>query len=90
LQAYQGYPALATLSDGEDTIIAALKKTWPEAPHQRCQEHFLGNLAEDVMDYDTQLRQAMRQNLGGLPEVPETAEETPFSRPNRMVLGMRN
>jgi len=90
LQAYQDYPALATLSDGEDTIIAALKKTWPEAPHQRCQEHFLGNLAEDVLDYDTQLRQAMRQNLGGLPEVPEIAEETPFSRPNRMVPGIQN
>ena len=50
LQAYQDYPVLATLSDGEDTLLAALKKTWPEAPHQRCQEHFWENLAEGVMD----------------------------------------
>ena len=28
LQEYQAYPVLATLSDGEETIIAALKKTW--------------------------------------------------------------
>jgi transposase-like protein len=60
---------LATLSDGEDTLIAAMKKVWPNAPHQRCQEHFLGNLAEEVLDDDTQLRQGMRQSLGGLPKV---------------------
>ena len=69
LQAYQKYPVLATLSDGEDMLIAALKKTWPNAPHQRCQEHFLGNVAEEVLNYDTQLRQEMRQSLGGLPKV---------------------
>jgi len=69
LQAYQKYPVLATLSDGEDTLIAALKKTWQGVPHQRCQEHFLGNVAEEVLNYDTQLRQEMRQSLGGLPKV---------------------
>jgi hypothetical protein len=69
MQTYQKYAVLATLSDGEDTLIAALKKTWPKAPHQRCQEHFLGNVAEEVLHYDTQLRQGMRQSLGGLPKV---------------------
>jgi len=83
LQEYQSYPVLATLSDGEDTIIAALKKTWPEAPHQRCQEHFLANLTEAVMDYDTQLRQAMRQNLGGLPKAPKEDKDSPFSQPSQ-------
>jgi hypothetical protein len=77
LQAYQKYPVLATLSDGEDTLIAALKKTWPNAPHQRCQEHFLGNVAEEVLNDDTQLRQGMRQSLGGLPKV-EPASVSPL------------
>ena len=72
LEGYQQYPVLATLSDGEDTLIAAMKKAWPNAPHQRCQEHFLGNVAEEVLDFDTQLRQGMRQNLGGLPKVKKT------------------
>ena len=66
LEGYQQYPVLATLSDGEDTLIAAMKQVWPNAPHQRCQEHFLGNLAEEILDDDTQLRQGMRQSLGGL------------------------
>ena len=72
LEGYQQYPVLATLSDGEDILIAAMKKAWPNAPHQRCQEHFLGNVAEEVLDFDTQLRQGMRQNLGGLPKVKKT------------------
>jgi hypothetical protein len=60
-----------------------LKKTWPDAPHQRCQEHFLANLTEAVMDHDTQLRQAMRQNLGGLPKAPKEAKDSPFSQPSQ-------
>ena len=78
LQAYQHYPALAVVSDGEDAIITALKETWPEAPHQRCQEHFLGNVAEGVLKHDASLRKQMRQSLGGLPKVPQEPEEPPF------------
>jgi hypothetical protein len=78
MQSYQHYPVLATLSDGEDTLIAALKKVWPAVPHQRCQEHFLGNVAEEVLDYDSQLRQEMRQSLGGLPKVEQTSGSPPF------------
>jgi hypothetical protein len=72
-----GLPVLATLSDGEKTVIAALKTCWPGAPHQRCQVHFLNNLADEVLDYDDELRKQMRQDLGGLPKAPHrSAEET--------------
>lgn len=64
------YEVLATLSDGEDRIIAALKASWPRAPHQRCQEHILGNLAEPVLKEDAKLRKWMRNDLSGLPGVP--------------------
>ncbi len=63
-------PVLATLSDGENQIIAALKGSWPDAPHQRCQSHVLGNLAEAVLKEDTDLRGWMKQDLGGLAAVP--------------------
>lgn len=68
------YPVLATLSDGERAIIESLRTCWPEAPHQRCQVHFLNNLVEPVLEYDTDLRKWMRQDLGGLPKVPAGAE----------------
>ncbi len=70
------YEVLATLSDGEDRIIAALKASWPDAPHQRCQGHILGNLAEPVLKEDSNLRQWMRDDMIGLPGVPsEVATE---------------
>lgn len=74
LKVYQewGYPVLATLSDGEEAIVKALKTMWEKSPHQRCQSHFLGNLAEPVLEYDTQLRKQMREDLGGLPRVVES------------------
>jgi hypothetical protein len=78
LRPYRVLPfrVLATLSDGEDRIIAALKSSWPAAPHQRCQEHILGNLAEPVLKVAAQLRQGMRADLGGLPTVPTQSEPT--------------
>lgn len=77
LHPYQAFPfkVLATLSDGENTLIAAFKSCWPESPHQRCQVHFLNNLVEDVLAYDDELRQNMRQDLGGLPMVPEYSSD---------------
>jgi len=78
LRPYQAlpYPVLATLSDGEKTIISTLERCWPHAPRQRCQEHYLGNLAEPVLEVDGKLQQWMRNELGGLPAVP-TECETP-------------
>ena len=78
LQAYRHYPALAIVSDGENVIMSAMKTTWPETPHQRCQEHFLGNVAEPVLKHDANLRKQMRQSMGGLPKTPKEAEDTPF------------
>jgi hypothetical protein len=76
-------PVLATLSDGEDTLIAALRTCWPQAPHQRCQLHFLNNLTDDIQEYDDGLRQDMRQDLGGLPKVPQHTPGEPDSPPLR-------
>jgi transposase-like protein len=60
------------LSDGEKGIIGALKATWPQAPHQRCQVHFLNNLAEPVLVHDTELRQGLRNAVGAIPSPPAT------------------
>jgi transposase-like protein len=88
LQPYRELPykALATLSDGEEAIIAALKTCWPEAPHQRCQAHVLNNLAKPVLEVDTQLRQRMREDVGGLSAVPTAcASEEKLLRNGRLV-----
>jgi hypothetical protein len=76
LQAYQMYPVLASISDGEERIIAALRAVWPNAPRQRCQEHFLSNLADEVLEGDTRLRKQMRVDLGGLPKTTDFPNES--------------
>jgi len=78
LKTYQGYPVLASVSDGEERIIAALRAVWPNAPRQRCQEHFLGNLADEVLENDTELRQQMRVDLGGLPKISDLPDDSAF------------
>lgn len=70
------HAVLATLSDGEQAIIAALQKCWPDAPRQRCQEHYLGNLADPVLEEDRKVQEWMRNELGGLPAVPAESETT--------------
>ena len=60
------YRVLATLSDGEAAMGAALRTCWPHAPHQRCQVHFLNNIAAPVLEHDVQLRRQMREVLGDL------------------------
>jgi hypothetical protein len=68
------YKVLATLSDGESAIITAMNSSWPDAPHQRCQAHFLSNLSESVLPLDTKLRQQLKVDLDGLPKVPDYSE----------------
>jgi hypothetical protein len=75
---YQNYPVLASVSDGEERIIAALRAVWPNSPRQRCQEHFLGNLADEVLQNDTELRKQMRQDLGGLPKTTDFPADSSF------------
>lgn len=78
LNPYQNYPVLATLSDGEERIIAAFRAVWPNVPRQRCQEHFMGNLADEVLESDTQLRKQMRADLGGLPKIADFPGDSAF------------
>jgi hypothetical protein len=69
------FNVLATLSDGEKAIVAALKGCWQDAPHQRCQLHFLNRVAEPVMEEDSRLRRQLRDELGGLAPVPTHTQE---------------
>ena len=65
------FAVLATLSDGEKAVVAALKASWSDAPHQRCQLHFLNNIAKGALEVDGRLRQQLRNELGDLAAVPE-------------------
>lgn len=61
---------LATLSDGEDAEIKALKALWSDSPHQMCLTHFLGDCAKPIKEADQKLKAALRRGMGQLPPVP--------------------
>lgn len=73
------FPVLATLSDGEKAVVAALKASWSHIPHQRCQLHFLNNIAKPALEVDGRLRQQLRQELGELAAVPEDRQGAPLA-----------
>ena len=71
------FAVLATLSDGEKAVVAALKAGWPAVPHQRCQLHFLNNVAKPAMEVDARLRSHLRDELGAVAAVPNAGSPAP-------------
>ena len=80
-----GFPILATLSDGEKALKAALKEVCSNAPHQLCQEHFMGNLSKPVQEEDGALREGLQEHLSPLPCVPNLDEEEATERTEHLV-----
>jgi hypothetical protein len=79
-----GLPILVTLSDKQGSVAKALREVWPDALHQWCQSHYLGNATRPIYDHDSQIktelrktiRQEIRQSIG---EVLSDSEEPAFS-----------
>ena len=71
---------LATLSDGEPALVAALLEVWPDGAHQLCQMHFLGNLSDPLQTDDLLLKQHLQQELKKLPRVPDLSEQEAAER----------
>ena len=78
-------PILATLSDGEKALVAALKAACPDRPHQLCQEHFMNNLSKPVHKDDRALRQDLKEHLSPLPSVPDLDTEEAAERIEHLV-----
>ena len=79
------FPILATLSDGEKALVAALKAVWSQAPHQLCQMHFMKNLSEPIHKDDQALRESLKAHLSPLPTVPDVEPEEAATRLEHLV-----
>lgn len=63
LLAGQGWRLLATVSDRERSLEAALVEIWPHVPHQWCQSHYLRNLMKPIAAQDQAFRVGLRGEL---------------------------
>jgi len=76
---------LATLSDNEKALKAALQAVCSDAPHQLCQEHFMSNLSEPIHEDDRALCQGLKEHLSPLPSVPDLDAEQAVERMEQLV-----
>lgn len=62
-----GLPIMATVSDKQGCVKKALQEVLPNARHQWCQSHYLGNATRAIYEHDsalkTQLRKTVRQEI---------------------------
>ena len=56
-------PILATISDKQPCVKKALEELWPDIPHQWCQPHYLGNIADPLYEQDRKLKTQMGQEI---------------------------
>lgn len=72
------WPILAVLSDKQTGLEQAVASTLPKSPHQWCQAHYLRNLATPLSEADielkTQLRKAVREQVGEFIRRPTRAD----------------
>jgi hypothetical protein len=87
----QQWPLLATLSDKQPVVVAAVQAAWPDAPHQWCQAHYLRNAVKPIHDHDhalqvdlrREIRQALRTSLGALAAAADAGAFSPSGGKSR-------
>jgi hypothetical protein len=61
-----GKPVALWLSDKQDAFVKGIAAEFPEVPHRYCQNHFLRDVAEEVLAADSHAKVKMRSKVRGL------------------------
>jgi hypothetical protein len=59
-------PVALWLSDKQDAFVKGIAAEFPEVPHRYCQNHFLRDVAEEVLAADSHAKVKMRSKVRGL------------------------
>src|SRR6266566_1186013 len=59
-------PVRVWMSDKQDAFVTAIADEFPGTPHRYCQNHFLRDLAQPVLDMDSRAKVKMRRKVRGL------------------------
>ena len=77
-----GLPVRLWISDKQEAFVSGLAQVFPGVPHRYCENHFLRDLAQPVLEADSKAKVAMRRKVRGLRNIerdvlaegPEKAE----------------
>ncbi len=61
-----GKPVQLWMSDKQDAFVTAIAAEFPGVPHRYCQNHFLRDVAEEVLEADSHAKVQMRTKVRGL------------------------
>lgn len=59
-------PVHLWMSDKQDAFVTGIRKVFPGVPHRYCDNHFLRDLAQPVLEADSEAKVAMRGKVRGL------------------------
>jgi hypothetical protein len=59
-------PVRVWMSDKQDAFVTAIAGEFPGPPHRYCQNHFLRDVAQPVLDMDSRAKVKMRRKVRGL------------------------
>jgi len=68
-----GKPVALWMSDKQDAFLKAVAAEFPGVPHRYCQNHFLRDVAADVLEADSHAKVRMRSQVRGLRAVERQA-----------------
>src|SRR3954463_7151153 len=61
-----GKPVALWLSDKQEAFVTGIAAEFPDVPHRSCDNHFLRDLAQPVLDADSRAKVRMRRKVRGL------------------------
>lgn len=61
-----GKPVVCWMSDKQDAFVKGVAAEFPEVPHRYCQNHFLRDVAQPVLEQDSHAKVQMRSKIRGL------------------------
>ncbi len=64
-----GKPVALWLSDRQDAFVTGIAAEFPDVPHRYCQNHFLRDVANPVLELDSHTKVPMRKKVRGLRKI---------------------
>jgi hypothetical protein len=66
-----GMPVGLWMSDQQDAFVKGIAAEFPDVPHRSCDNHFLRDLAQPVLEADSHAKVQMRKKVRGLREIEQ-------------------
>jgi hypothetical protein len=75
------------ISDKQDAFVDGIAAEFPEVPHRYCDNHFLRDVAQPVLEADSHAKVRMRKKVRGLRKIEQAALKRPRVEEPRGLAG---